>query len=59
MIWLFAALCTITGIMAGLAIGHWVGALVGGFAGFGAAVVVLMLIDYADQLLSEHYAARR
>jgi len=59
MIWLFAAVCTITGVMAGLAVGHWVGALVGGFAGFGAAVVVLMLIDYVDVLLSEHYAARR
>lgn len=59
MIWLFAALCTITGVVAGLVIGHWVGALVGGFAGFGASVVVLMLIEFVDDELERHYAARR
>jgi purine-cytosine permease-like protein len=59
MIWIFAAICTIIGAVAGLVIGHWVGALVGGFAGFGASVVVLMLVDYVDVLLTEHYTTRR
>jgi hypothetical protein len=59
MIWLFSAICTITGIMAGLAVGHWVGALVGGFAGWGAAMAALLIGQFFDDVLREHYAARR